>query len=484
MKETLVIYWARRDLRITDNPALTAACKCSKDLRAPFLPLFIIEDYMTSGETTHQFGYPSRVFLSKALPLFADNFKSFSIIKGKAAKTLNDLSNAYALRVFVNEDVHPDFYRQINKIRARGIDIKLYSDALTVNKQTVSGSGTAYSIFTPFKNSVWEQFSSAPVLKRCPLDGITHLDATRLADAGFDQVHCAESDILKLFSDKQAFSAGGLVYDIASLVRTSIDFDMWYYSEAQAQAAFDAYLEKGMSAYASERDSLELDATSKMSPALAWGLVSSRYLNREIRGFYGNDLPEGATQYVSELIWREFYRYIYFHDPLLGNREFQARYRGTLPWESGDGAHARLKAWIQGRTGYPLVDAAMNQLARTGWMHNRARMLVASVLTKNLGIDWRWGQEYFRAMLIDLDEASNNGGWQWAASVGADPKPIRIFNPYLQADTHDPRGIYQQRHLPREYLDNPPKPIVDHKQARAEALKRYGLNHEAPARDF
>jgi deoxyribodipyrimidine photo-lyase len=484
MKETLVIYWARRDLRVTDNPALTAACKCSKELNAPLLPLFILENYMTSGNPSHQFGYPSRVFLSKALPLFAANFENFSILKGRAAQTLIGLSKKYELRVFVNEDIHPDFYKQINRIKTAGVDIKLYSDALTVSKQTVSGTGNLYSVFTPFKNSVWEEFISAPVLKKCSFDGITFFNQASVADAGLDQVSCTETDIARSFSGKQMFSVGGTTYDIKALMEPSVDFDAWYYSEQRAQNVFGAYLVESMSAYNDSRDSLELDATSKMSLALAWGLVSARYLNGEIQNFYKRALPEGAKHYISELIWREFYKYLYFHHPHLGQQEFQERYRGTLAWEAGDSAHIRFRAWIQGRTGYPLVDAAMHQIARTGWMHNRARMLVASVLTKNLGVDWRWGQEYFRAVLIDLDEASNNGGWQWAASVGADPKPIRIFNPYLQADTHDPHGTYQKRYLPQGYLDTPPAPIIEHKQARAEALARYGLNAEAPARDF
>jgi deoxyribodipyrimidine photo-lyase len=146
----------------------------------------------------------------------------------------------------------------------------------------------------------------------------------------------------------------------------------------------------------------------------------------------------------------------------------------------------RFTLWIQGKTGYTIVDAAMVELARTGWMHNRARMIVASVLTKNLGVDWRWGQEYFRAMLIDLDEVSNNGGWQWGASVGADPKPIRIFNPYLQAENYDKEGVYQKKWLGAERLMEELEPIVPHKEARAAALARYGLSERRDgfARDY
>jgi deoxyribodipyrimidine photo-lyase len=136
-------------------------------------------------------------------------------------------------------------------------------------------------------------------------------------------------------------------------------------------------------------------------------------------------------------------------------------------------AWQRFEFWARGETGYPLVDAAMRQLISTAWMHNRCRMVVASILTKNLGIDWRWGQEFFRATLLDLDEASNNGGWQWSASVGADPKPIRIFNPYLQAQKYDPNQAYIKKWLPVDYFV---QPLVDHDLARKEARQRYGLS--------
>lgn len=145
--------------------------------------------------------------------------------------------------------------------------------------------------------------------------------------------------------------------------------------------------------------------------------------------------------------------------------------QNEIKWLDDKYATKYFLAWIRGETGYPIVDAAMRQLAATGWMHNRSRMIVASVLTKNLGVDWRWGQEYFRATLIDLDEASNNGGWQWASSTGSDPKPIRIFNPYLQAENYDQKNLYQKKWLPQNYK---PRPIIEHKLAREQALIRYG----------
>ncbi|MFM7088280.1 MAG: FAD-binding domain-containing protein [Candidatus Paceibacterota bacterium] len=192
---------------------------------------------------------------------------------------------------------------------------------------------------------------------------------------------------------------------------------------------------------------------------------------------------QGALHFISELIWREFYKYLFYHHPHLFNTEFQEKFR-NIKWLPKKEALRRFKLWIEGRTGYTIVDAAMMQLAKSGVMHNRARMIVASVLTKNLGVDWRWGQEYFRAMLLDLDEASNNGGWQWGASVGADPKPIRIFNPYLQAENYDPRGVYQKKWLPDEYFQHPPELVIDHRVAREKALERYGLTKDIKVRDY
>ena len=186
----------------------------------------------------------------------------------------------------------------------------------------------------------------------------------------------------------------------------------------------------------------------------------------------------------SELIWREFYRYILYHRPSVLNLEYQVKFQNTIKWEVGEIAQERFLAWIKGETGYKVVDAAMNQLARTGWMHNRSRMIVASILTKNLGIDWRWGQEYFRLMLLDLDEASNNGGWQWGSSTGSDPKPIRIFNPYLQTENYDKENLYQNKWLPRSYKYSKP-PIIDHKVAREQALARYNLDsYKITPRDY
>ncbi len=491
MKQPLVVYWSRRDLRLLDNPALYAAVEFSKKEAAPFLPMFIVEDYMTSGDPEYQFGYPSRWILQHALPNFSKHFKKIALLQGKAARIIISLSHNYDVILFVNEDVYGDFYVQLRKIREHGIMVKLYADAMTVSKETKTGSGNIYSIFTPFKNAVWEEFCAKTPLPKPDLETIRY--ATTLPDVLTKiTIPSNANDLQKVFSDARTFKAGNTIYDIDLLIRREPHFDDWYTSEEHALSHFDYFLTHKLSRYKDSRDKLDSDGTSRMSLALTWGFVSARTLVKKIKNHYGKSFSHiplsesltGATHYISELIWREFYKYLFYHHPNLFDTEFQEKFRGTIAWEKGITAHERFTQWIKGETGYPIVDAAMMELATTGIMHNRARMIAASVLTKNFGVDWRWGQEYFRATLIDLDEASNNGGWQWGASVGADPKPIRIFNPYLQAESYDKEKRYQKKHLRKDYFETPPAVVIDHKVARTQALERYRISGKEKPRDY
>ncbi len=505
MKEPLIVYWTRRDFRITDNPALEAALLLSKNEQIPFLPLFILEDYMTAGEPKYQFGYTSRRFLSYALPKFKEAFKLFALVQGKGAQYFLELSREYNLTIFVNDDIYPDFYTQVEKLTEAGVTVEVLPDALTVSKETRTGEGNLYSVFTPFKKSVWTSFVSKRTLVTSKPREALYLDAHSFQKLK-GRLEVNEEVIWEACAHTRLLSVGDTTLDLDTLTSPP-HVEAWYTSEEEALGRFDLYLRTGLfDEYAKGRDSLEHDSdvtvhkdgaiegkTSRMSLALAWGLVSSRMLVERIQSHFdevfdnpfSNRVSQGAITYISELIWREFYRYQLFHHPELMHTEFQSRFRGTIAWVQHDEAHERFKLWIQGKTGYPVVDAAMHQLETTGWMHNRARMIVASILTKNLGVDWRWGQEYFRAVLIDLDEASNNGGWQWGASVGADPKPIRIFNPELQAKNYDTSGAYVERWLSRgnEILKRKMIPIVEHKVAREDALRRYGLSKVEP-RDY
>lgn len=240
-----------------------------------------------------------------------------------------------------------------------------------------------------------------------------------------------------------------------------------------------------LKSYAEDRDIPSLKATSRLSIYFKNGSLTVAqaiaYLGLD---YYEKKATDGKAKFLAELIWREFYYYILFHFPQVEHQAFQARF-ADLKWENNE---AFFEAWKTGRTGFPLVDAGMRELNSTGWMHNRVRMVVASFLTKDLLIDWRWGERYFMERLLDGDLAPNNGGWQWAASTGCDPQPyFRIFNPYLQSEKFDPKGDYIRKYVP-ELLYVPdsrihepqgvkayPAPIVEHAVQREKALKLYSV---------
>ena len=485
MKSNLIIYWARRDLRLEDNSALFSAINRSRETGSMFAPIFILEDYMIEAKPDSQFGYPQRYLLSKAIPKFTKLFPYFHLIKGKAARSIIDLSQIYNIEIFVNQDIYPDFDIQIKKIKEAGIKVSIFADRLSVGPDTRSQNGSLYTVFTPFKKSVWQEFLNITTLPRPDLENINYVKTPLLESWVY--VNANTKTIESLFNTKRELKILDTIYDLDQYFDIP-DLSNWYTSETEALDSFQNYLISGrLDNYSLNRNSLELDIidngqTSKMSLALAWGFVSARKLKSEITKYLNLSSEEltvdnkthlGAITYISELIWREFYAYLLYHQPNLLNLEFQAQYRQTIDWVQGKIAQDRFVAWMTGQTGYNIVDASMKQLAQTGWMHNRSRMIVASVLSKNLGIDWRWGQEYFRASLIDLDEPSNNGGWQWGASVGADPKPIRIFNPYLQAENYDTKGLYQDKWLDTNYYNTVLEPIISHPQARQEAIIRY-----------
>lgn len=489
MKEHMVIYWSRRDFRLTDNQALSRATSFAKENKGYMLPIFVLEDYMRESA----FPSPQRHVIAHALPHFFDKFEHSLCVKGKGAASVEKLvktfeKQGYMVKVFVNEDVYPDFYKQIKKLTTKGIDIQVYADRIRINKDVRTGAGNIYSIFTPFKNAVW-----ADMVMREPFPAVDpkKIPYAKVNTEQFTHTfECTTEALLKLFSKEHTVTIADVVYNIPEIAQQVQDLSGWYMSEESALKNFKMFLKEKSHDYKKERDFLSKEGTSKMSLALAWGFVSSGTLIALMKAHYGESFEnplssrnESERHYISELIWREFYGYLLYHYPQLMHTEFQEKFRGKIKWAPEGQARVRFLSWVKGETGYAIVDAAMKQLAKSGWMHNRARMIVASVLTKNLGVDWRWGQEYFRAMLIDLDEASNNGGWQWGASVGADPKPIRIFNPYLQTKNYDANGTYQKKYLSSEYLAHPPKPLVEHIDARQDALSRYGLSEKGGVRD-
>lgn len=477
--QVLHLYWSRRDFRLDDNPALYNCLKNSREEKGLFLPIFILEDYMTQGDAKHQYSYTSRVLLSKMLSQFAENFEDFNIVKGKTCEVLTKLSKHYNVKVYVNDDIHPDFYKQTEKLEEVGLEINVYNDTLTANKETKTITGNYYSIFTPFKNNVWQSFIDSPITpKSKPELGINYLSKKEIEKifSKTDIVKHGEKDILKEFTDTRLIKVGKNTIDLDELVERP-KLDHIYTTEKETLSIFKKFIKNdGLINYKDKRDFLK-NTNSDMAIGLTWGLISSRVLLREIKSHHENIHQLGIQTYINELVWREFYRYILFHNPIVLTEEFQKRYKNKIEWRENKETLKFFKLWIQGKTGYDVVDASMRELSHTGQMHNRSRMIVASILTKNLGIDWRWGQEYFRAILADLDEASNNGGWQWSASVGSDPKPIRIFNPYTQAENYDEDKTYRDKWLGKDY--NVPV-IIEHKEARKEALIRYGLLNNKP----
>jgi deoxyribodipyrimidine photo-lyase len=262
--------------------------------------------------------------------------------------------------------------------------------------------------------------------------------------------------------------------------------------EMAARAAAKQWLGGELRTYANRSRGLSWHGTSHLSAYLRWGCLSAAELERSARRRGG----KGASAWIRQLCWRDFYAHVLLRWPQNARLEFQPRMR-ELEWEQGNG---QLEAWQRGETGYPFVDAGMRQLARTGWMHNRARLTVGSFLTKDLHLDWREGESWFERLLLDGEPAQNNGNWQWIASVGTDPAPVfrRLYNPTLQGRNFDPDGTYIRRWIPElaqvpdDKLHEPwrmgeleqhaaacrigidyPSPIVDHKQERKRALERY-----------
>lgn len=536
-KAKIVIYWCRRDFRLVDNPALFEAIEFSKKQNLEFLPIFILDEGILqvsdlgndSKIVKHaNIGYPRRDFLSSVLSQFVTKFEYFEIFLGNYAKIFDLLSQNFEVYLFANEDIEP--YSKSRDTLVKQILDKnngkfyYFEDQISVNKDLISQSQKAYSVFTPFKNAVWQDFLNSKVYSKVDIKDLNipkkdfkqalHNLNIKTLKKDSEQKKL-QKEIFTIIDKPWAFELNNNVdkqiiqIDLDQILeRPNLNF--WASTEEQVLANFETFLDDKIFDYKDKRDDMGLDTedsgfTSKMSVALKWGLVSSRTLKQMLLDKYSSQFFEGQkglVHYISELIWREFYRYILNHQPSVLDQEFSIKYRKTINWLEMPLAKDRFLAWINGKTGYPIVDAAMKQIAKTGWMHNRSRMIVASILTKNLGIDWRWGQEYFRAVLLDLDEASNNGGWQWASSTGSDPKPIRIFNPYLQAQNYDKNGKYQQKWLPQDYFNMPKekinwtefnknpeqfyliKPLIEHKLARQEALQRYKLATTNPVRDY
>jgi len=471
---TTHIWWIRRDLRLADNQALAAAMSNG----ATVVPLFVLDDRLLTAPTA---GAKRLAFLWQGLAaLDADLRRRGSrliVRRGDPAVEIARLAaETAATAVYAEEDYSP-YARRRDATVAGAVPLHRLP-GLTVRPADIvrKADGGIYTVFTPFSRA-WK---ALPLPQRSDL-----LPApARLTPPPAD---LASLPLPVATAASPLFPAG----------------------EAEAQRRLAAFVgaagQSGerpgpIARYADDRNRLDLAGTSQLSPYLRFGMISARQCavaSLEVMAAGDAAARRGAETWLSELIWREFYIGILYHFPHVLREAFRPEMR-AIPWINDE---AQFAAWCEGRTGYPIVDAAMRQLVQIGWMHNRARMIVASFLVKDLLIDWRRGERFFMQHLIDGDLAANNGGWQWTAGVGTDAAPyFRVFNPVLQAAKFDPEGAYVRRwlpelaRLPAEFIHTPwlapaevqrragcvvgrdyPTPLIDHAAARARLLRAYKI---------
>jgi deoxyribodipyrimidine photo-lyase len=452
------IWWLRRDLRLADNDALAAALVGGRRV----VPLFILDPTLLDGPTSS----PTRTafLLGGLLALDADlraRGNRLVVRRGRPADALARVVAETGATAVYAEDDHSPYARRRDAEAQRVAPLHLIGSAAIRPPGTILKSdGAPYTVFTPFSRAWLAQPLPDPAeLRPAP---------AALPDPG---------------------DVAGEPIPNTPTRPPGVPF---LPGEAEGQRRLADFLSNGIAAYDEQRDRLDVDGTSRLSPYLRFGMVAARAA--AVAALSARSAGPGAARWLNELIWRDFYSHILYHFPHVATSNF--RPIGRVTWRNDP---ADFAAWSEGRTGYPIVDAAMRQMAESGWMHNRARMIVASFLVKDLLVDWRWGERYFMRRLVDGDPAANNGGWQWTAGTGTDAAPyFRVFNPVTQGRKFDPDGDYVRRWLPalagvptaaihepwrlsaaeqraagcvlgRNY----PYPIIDHALARQRALDAY-----------
>jgi deoxyribodipyrimidine photo-lyase len=467
-KEPIALWWVRRDMRLTDNPALDAALAAG--LRV--LPVFI---WAPEEEAPWEPGAASRWWLHHSLTAFDADIRArhgtLIIRRGPSLAALRSI----AREVGATQIVWNRLYEPAVIARDKAVKAALRGDGLTVH------SHNAHLLFEPWtiatqQEKPYQVFT--PFYKCCQTYGApgSPLPAPRFLSRFTKPPWSMKLDDLHLLPaiDWTAGLAG-----------------TWTPGEAGAASLLDTFRTEAVSRYKSDRDRPDCVGTSRLSPHLHFGEISPRQIWRAAAA------APVAEPYLRQLIWREFAHHLLYHFPHTAEQPLRPDF-ARFPWKTNS---AHLRAWQRGRTGYPVVDAGMRELWTTGWMHNRVRMITASFLVKDLLIPWQEGARWFWDTLVDADLANNTLGWQWTAGCGADAAPyFRIFNPVLQALKFDPDGRYVRRWLPAlERLDAPdihrpfdlpalsltragitlgrsyPAPLVNHAEARDAALAAYGL---------
>ncbi|PSV21936.1 deoxyribodipyrimidine photo-lyase [Photobacterium leiognathi subsp. mandapamensis] len=473
VNEDHVIIWFRDDLRTLDNTALNHAIETG----LPVIALFVATPMQWHQ---HHVAAIQVDFIHRRLRILKQQLVALNIplhvIQCNDFRESVDAVVEYCLQhrvvhVFANKQYPCNEQlrdEQLGVLLANsGINQSLFDDNYVLQPETIlNREGELFKVFTPYRSAWLKRFIAEPSYP------VTTTKAVALSDT--------TSAMLADNTDIQS-----LGYPVIESVRWPVD------EEAILQR-LDTFCATKALDYHQQRDFPAIDGTSCLSPFLAIGALSARQCVYHLLQHFPNALEinkdSGAFTWLSEIIWREFYGHLMHRYPELSkNHPFQA-YTQHVRWQDNP---TLLKAWQDGKTGFPIVDAAMRQLRATGWMHNRLRMITASFLTKDLLCDWRAGEQWFMQHLIDGDFASNNGGWQWAASTGTDSQPyFRVFNPTLQGQRFDPKGdfirtwVEELANVPDKYIHTPhqwesgecldyPLPVVDHKQARLLAIDAF-----------
>jgi deoxyribodipyrimidine photo-lyase len=428
-QQPVSVFWFRRDLRLDDNAGLYHALKGDK----PVLPIFIfdkeiLDKLQDKDDARVTFIYQTIEEIDTALRKLGS---SLLVIYDKPEQAWNKLIKDYDISaVYTNHDYEPYAKERDEAVAAQlkkaGISFNTYKDQVIFEKnEVIKDDGKPYTVYTPF-NRKWYQKLTPFYLKAYP-----------------------NKKYFKNFFKTRAFPIPSLKQ--MGFEKSNRDFPEIHYKELIGD-------------YPEKRDFPAVKGTTHIGLHLRFGTVSIRELARTADSFK-------EKTWLNELIWREFYMMILYHFPKTASHSFRPEY-DHIKWENNEEQFA---AWCNGQTGFPLVDAGMRELNTTGYMHNRVRMVVASFLSKDLLIDWRWGEHYFARKLLDYEMASNIGGWQWSAGSGTDAAPyFRIFNPDSQLKKFDPEFKYIKKWVP-EYADfsKYPKPIIDHAFARERCLKAF-----------
>ncbi len=419
------LVWFRRDLRAFDHAALHHALRASSAVYCVFVFDTDILTSLPRDDRRVRFIHASLVELDAELRRLGGGL----IVKhGPARAVIPALAAELgAEAVYANADYEPGAIERdaavAEALAAGGRQLLGFKDQVVFEKSEVlTQAGKVYGVFTPYKNAWIRRLAAEPA---AVAPWMVEPHAAALAPPGESRI----PSLAELgFDDGPLPAPAGM---------------------AGATALFEGFLPR-LADYGTARDFPAQSGTSQLSIHLRFGTTSVRHLVRTLQQMMAMGAGgAGAPVWLSELIWRDFYAMILSHHPHLPERSFKPVF-DAVAWEAGAEADALFAAWCEGRTGYPLVDAAMLQLNRTGFMHNRLRMVTASFLVKDLGIDWRWGERYFALKLNDYDMASNVGGWQWAASTGCDAQPwFRIFNPVRQSEKFDARGEFIRQYLPQ-----------------------------------